>query len=390
MIANNFPWPEHPFDGMFNLRQIHALTELGHTVEVVRCVPWAPPMQKKWQRYRSVPSRYAVEGISVRTLRGLMGPKSWGIGTLRQQLGAQMAAIVREVKPDIVHVQGLLHSGVLAIDLDVPYVVTAHGIEAHTLPWARQGLERTARLVLKTAACAVGVSEFIAGYLRALGRADARVIFNGADERLFHPSDRSAARTRLGIALDRPVIGFVGHIEKHKGILDLEAALMQLRDLRPHLLFAGTGSLREGLEARLRAAGISATFLGAVDQHQLGDVYAAIDLLTLPSYCEGLPTVICEAMNCARAVVATRLAGIPEIVRNDVNGFCVEPGDVDALAKHLRVVLTNPEMRERFETNAYAFAKDHLTWRHNAKQYDTLYHQYARTERIEAGAFVHA
>jgi teichuronic acid biosynthesis glycosyltransferase TuaC len=373
VVANNFPSPERPVDGVFNLRQLRALRELGHETAVVRFIPWLPPLNRRWQPYRNVPEAYDVEGIPVRTLRGLMGPKGWGLGTVRYQLRGKMAEIIAEFRPDVLHVHGLLSSGVLAIDSGLPYVVTGHGSDTYFTPWTRTDLERVARDVIAGASAVAGVSNFIAAFMGKLGAHAPAVIYNGADPAVFRPQDRHEARARLQVPPHAPVVAYVGHLVNEKGVLEMIDALARLRDLRPYALIAGSGPLLSDMEERCSRDGIAATFYGAVNQERLADIYAAADVFTLPSYREGLPTVVCEAMNAGRAVVATRTGGIPEIVLDGVSGFIVEPHNSEQLAERLREVLIDTNLRDRFETAGYAFARDHLTWPKNALAYDAIY-----------------
>ncbi len=373
MVANNFPSPDRPHDGMFVLRQLQALSDRGHEIEVLRVVPWAPPVGAKWHRYRSVPDRYQVEGYPVRTLRGLLGPRNWGVGTLGTQLRAAVGSEIARFDPQIAHVHTIVPAGPLLLGQRVPFVLTAHGTDAYDVPWRRAGLEKAARRVLASAASVVGVSEFVATFLRRLGRPDATVVFNGADESLFAPRPRAEARHRLNLPSDRAIIAFAGHLQPHKGPADLVEAATRLRETRPLLVFAGSGEMREQLEARLQQAGISSRFFGAVDHATLSDIYAACDVFALPSYREGLPTVICEAMLAGRSVVATRVGGIPEIVADGETGFVIDSGDVGALADRLRRILGDGALRTRLQDNAQRFAATHLTWRVNAAAYDRIY-----------------
>jgi teichuronic acid biosynthesis glycosyltransferase TuaC len=380
VVANNFPSPERPVDGVFNLRQLRALRELGHEAAVVRFIPWLPPLNRRWQPYRSVPDAYDVEGIPVRTLRGLIGPKGWGLGTVRYQLRGKMAEIIAEFRPDVLHVHGLISSGVLALEGGLPYVVTGHGSDTYFTPWTRADLERVARDVIAGASAVAGVSNFITAFLRKLGAAAPQVIYNGADPAVFSPQDRQAARERLQIPPQAPVVAYAGHLVTEKGVRELIDALILLRDLQPYAVLAGSGPLLADLEERCSREGIAATFYGSVGQERLADIYAAADVFTLPSYREGLPTVICEAMNAGRAVVATRTGGIPEIVRDGINGFVVESRNAHELAQRLRTVLTDSDLRDAFEDASYAFAREHLTWQKNALAYDAIYREIARKE----------
>ena len=315
-----------------------------------------------------------------------MGRKCWGLGTVRYQLQAQVAAEIAAFRPNVIHVHGLLPSGVLALDSNIPYVLTAHGSDTYALPWTRRGLELLARSVAGGAMAVTAVSEFVASHLHRLGAAHVRVIYNGADPAVFRPLDRQAARMRLKLPAEVPIVAFVGHLVEEKGVHDLIDALAQLRSLRAYAIFAGSGSLSAALEERCMRDGINATFYGMLDQERLADLYAAADVFTLPSYREGLPTVICEAMNVGRAVVATRIGGIPEIVRHGINGFIVEPGDVTQLSERLRTVLSDSTLRDRFESASLAFAQAHLTWQGNAREYAAIYRDVVEKQTSPAPA----
>ena len=372
VMANNFPWPGNA-DGIFNLRQAHALQERGHEVRVVRCIPWLPPMGTRWQAHRNVPARYAVEGVPVQTLRVLQGPRNWGIGTLPVQVRGRIARIVADYRPDVVHVHGLLRAGLMAIEAGVPYVLTAHGSETYRLPWSSPRMEALARRVVAGASVCAGVSDFVASHLRRLGATDTRVVFNGADERLFHPRDRRDARVRLDLPPDAPTVVFAGHVDAPKGVRELAEALVRLADLAPHAVFAGGGALQDEVAHTLREGGIRTTFFPWLDHATLAQLVSSADVFALPSHAEGLPTALCETMNAGRAIVATRVGGIPEIVRDGETGFVIEVGDVAALADRLRRVLADGALKERFERAAFAFAREHLTWRANAAAYERIY-----------------
>ncbi len=380
-IVNNFPWPAAPYDGMFNLRALLALRDRGHEVSVLRAVPWAPPMRARWQRYRSVPTHYDVEGVSVRALRGLMGPKSFGIGSLALQLRGAVKEEIEKIAPDIIHVHGLLPAGTLGLASERPFVVTAHGSETYALPLLRDGLARVARDVLRRAVAVAAVSEFTAGYVRMLGRSDVRVIHNGADATLFFPGDRRFARDQLKLPQDRPIVLFVGHLEHEKGATDLALALQRLGGLKPLALFAGTGSRAGEITGLLSSHAIEARLLGATPHDQLAQLYRAADVVALPSYKEGLPTVICEAMCSGRIVIASPVGGIPEIVRDGETGYLVPPGDLSGLARRLRDGLQSVSARERMEEQAALFGCAHLTWSENARRYEELY-EGAATETL--------
>jgi glycosyltransferase involved in cell wall biosynthesis len=110
---------------------------------------------------------------------------------------------------------------------------------------------------------------------------------------------------------------------------------------------AGEGELRPHLEELCREAGIDdrVTFLGPVSQERIRDLYAEAAIFCLPSFAEGVPVVLMEAMAMGLPVVTTRIAGIPELVEDGVGGIVVAPGRADELAGRIAALLDDPDRR---------------------------------------------
>ena len=340
VIAKDFPAPGEPQDGIFVLRQAQALIELGHELRVVRIVPHAPPWTAKWRRCRAVPARYTIGGITVESLRVFLPPRMVAMEYLPLQLDRSLARIIREFDADIVHAHFLIPCGQLAVRHSTPALVTAHGSDAYDWAWRRPGLSNAAIEAIRGARAVVAVSDFIARHVRALAERNVEVIFNGADERVFTPLGRFESRATLGIAPDRFVVAFAGYPSQAKGIFDLIEALARVGDLKPLLLVAG--ARLDSVERALRTHGVEARLCGVLEHGELARVLGASDAFALPSYREGLPVSICEAMLSGRPIVATEIGGIPEIVSDNVRGYLVKAGDVPALADRLRILAENP------------------------------------------------
>jgi glycosyltransferase involved in cell wall biosynthesis len=379
VIPSDFPTDDNLQAGIFVLRQIQALQALGHVVLVVRIVPKAPPFSKKWRAYRRVPRAYSMEDVDVRTLRAMVPPRMLGMGLVRAQIASSLRREVERFAADIVHVHCVLPTAALTRGMRVTTVLTAHGGDAYRVPWRRGDLQGEARAAVRDATAVTAVSRYVRDAVVALGREDATVIYNGADEQVFAPADRDAARERVGIAKTRSVIAYAGNLLPAKGVYELAEAVAMLQDLRPLTLIAGDGPEAAGLRASFNRFGAECRMLGRISQTELATVLAATDVFAFPSHAEGLPGAVCEAMLSGRAVVASAVGGIPEIVKDGETGIIIPPSDPLALARALRYVLGDSAARARLEHAARDFAQRHLTWRVNAAAYDALY------RRITAG-----
>lgn len=194
------------------------------------------------------------------------------------------------------------------------------------------------------------------------------VIYGGVDLRRHSP----------GPPASRGGVLFVGRITPHKGVDRL------LRALPPGVELSVVGTAghdpappESGYEAMLHelaeARGGRVSFLGAVGDEELIELYRRAAVLVLPSVdvtCYGkgvaiselLGLTVLEAMACGSPVIASRLGGLREVVRHGETGYLVEPGDVEDLRHHLELVLGDPRVARQLGENARQLAAEQFTW----------------------------
>ncbi len=147
------------------------------------------------------------------------------------------------------------------------------------------------------------------------------------------------------------VVLCVARLAAQKGLEVLLSAVKVVaeRGIDVQLVLVGEGPMRERLLRRAERLGIThrVKLEGAVGQDEMARYYAKADVFCLPSFAEGVPVVLMEAMASGRAVVATRIAGVPELVEEGVSGLLVAPGNVDELAGALERLSSSPEEREK-------------------------------------------
>jgi glycosyltransferase involved in cell wall biosynthesis len=182
------------------------------------------------------------------------------------------------------------------------------------------------------------------------------VVYPGVDMDAFKPAGkRTEVRESLGIPADAPVVGIVAHLSEKKGhwvLLDaIEGIILKMPGVR--FIFAGDGPLRDKLVHSTKVRGISESvmFLGFRDD--VRDVIDCADVIVLPSIRgEGLPVSLIQAMAMHKPIVASRLSGIPELVKDGETGIVVTPGDPQELADAIVKLLSNCDLMKQMGDKA--------------------------------------
>jgi glycosyltransferase involved in cell wall biosynthesis len=262
--------------------------------------------------------------------------------------------------------------------LGIPVIAVARGWTSAT--WKVRLYETLDRYCLRAMDRVVCVSEGQARKVRGTGVAEERVRvirnaiftdrFGEADEpgraflQAFFPTPRSC------------LIGAAGRFSPEKGFGDLVRAAAQIIKAHPHAGFIlfGEGPLRAELDKQIKNYNLQNHFVLPGFRDDLDRWLPNFDLFVLPSYTEGLPNVVLEALGSRVPVVATAVGGTPEIVEDGQNGFLVPPGDVSALTNRIMRLLTNDRLRATLGMSGYFRVRDEFTFDAQARQYAQLFH----------------
>jgi len=222
---------------------------------------------------------------------------------------------------------------------DIPYRLISYGTDTQLL------LRESRYLDLYGPAAAeadrvLAISEFVGDQVRTtVPKARVEVLGGAVDRAIFRPAAAPGPSNR---------IAFVGRLVTEKGIWTLMDALSRLR-VPAELDIVGEGPLLPALrDAVERAMPTRVNLLGYLPPERIREILVRSGLLVAPSiWQEPLGLVVLEAMACGVPVVASSVGGIPEIVQHNANGLLVEPGDPDALARAMNLVLGDPSLRGR-------------------------------------------
>jgi glycosyltransferase involved in cell wall biosynthesis len=221
-----------------------------------------------------------------------------------------------------------------------PSLAVALGTDINDI--ANRGLQkRQIQHYLAKSAAVLTVSKDLARKVVALGIDQQKVltIYNGVDSESFRPQPKDQPRLALELPIAAKVILFVGNLIKEKGCFELLHAFQEIEKEHPNCILAivGGGPIAEDLRRLAAEFNLSEKirFIGKVSHDKLPTWFAVSDVLCLPSYREGIPNVVMEALASGLPVVATNVGGIPEVVKAHC-GILIAPKDVAQLRAALR------------------------------------------------------
>jgi glycosyltransferase involved in cell wall biosynthesis len=275
----------------------------------------------------------------------------------------KLARLIRSERPQILHTHTAKAGAVgriaalLAGDARPPIIVhTFHGhvLRGYFNPVTTLGFKTLERWLARSTTRLIAVSPEVRDDLVRLGVAPAEkfaVIRLGIElgERVGGGEEaRREMRRQLGVREDAFVVGWVGRMTAVKRTDDVLLAFRELLDrgVDAWLCLVGDGPDRTQLEQRAHELGVVRRCLFVGYQDDVAPYYAAIDALLLPSVNEGTPVSVIEALAAERPAVATRVGGVPDVVRDGVDGYLVDVGDAAALADRLAELANDPAQRD--------------------------------------------
>jgi glycosyltransferase involved in cell wall biosynthesis len=386
MLTTSFPRWQGDFSGSFVESLSISLTELGVKVAVVAPGHTGAPYREErglLTIYRFVymaPSR-----LQVLAYEGGIPYKMRTSHVARLEVIPFLASMYdlacRAAKGcELVHVHWIptgVVGGAVARRLGVPMVLTVHGSDGAYLE--RRGLKkRISSFSLQSASHVIAVSEVLERKLLSFGVApgDVSTIHNGVDPAAFSVvPDETGGRKIL----------WVGRMTEEKGVEFLIRAMKKVTRIHRDALLrlVGDGPERGKLERLTGELGLlnSVSFVGQKSHSEMARFYARCDLVVLPSLSEGLPAALLEAMASGKAVVASKVGGIPELISHGRNGFLVAPGSSDEIADGVIELLGRPEDMARMGVISRRLIENTHSWNSIASQVRSVYASAVGKER---------
>jgi glycosyltransferase involved in cell wall biosynthesis len=295
------------------------------------------------RQYDDLPTHEVLNGIEIYRIRTLPGK---GLTALSFALGGVWTLLRHRKRFNVIHTHQIYSPTTIGWIgkrlLNHPLVINLHlgGKEGDIQRLLRNPRSGKARLegLKRDGDAFIAISNEILNELREQDVPEEKihVLGNAVDPNVFKPvspEEKKRLREKLGLPLNAPIVVIVARVVEIKGHAVLLKAWADV-PAPAHLVIIGTGDLEESLKAQADAQMPGrVTFTGKRDN--VNEYLQAADAWTLPSYGEGLPVSLLEAMSAGLPVVVTPVGAMPEIVQDGVNGFIVPVGNDAALAAAL-------------------------------------------------------
>ena len=389
MVASSYPKFPGDVTAPFIESIAHAVAARGHAVDVL--LPHHPDLRRppgepvRVLQYGYAPrEEWSLWGYAqslesdVRVRRGMYLLAPLVALALRRALGSLLGGH----RYDVVHAHWVVPNAAMITDVvaahRVPFVVSAHGSDIF-LAERSAAVRAFARFTLERAARVTACSDDLRRRAVALGApaAQTSTVPYGVDGAMFRSAADPEFRERLGAPPGARLVLALGRLVEKKGFGPLVEAVAGLSGVQ--VAIAGAGDLQESLARRIAETGAPVRLVGPLDRAAVVRALAAADVVAVPSVVDragnvdGLPNTLLEAMAAGRAIVASRVAGIPDVIADGVSGLLVPPGDVAALRAALTRLAADDALRARLGAAARARAVKRHGWDRTARRFEECY-----------------
>jgi len=276
---------------------------------------------------------------------------------------------------DLLHCHGYKEDAYgLLSQLSIPKIATNHLWKTNTF------MLRFYRIIdsflLRKFDRVVGVSEEIVTEMMRLCINKSMKITNGIDLNWFTAAPKSERLLReFGLRRDAVIFGMISSLTTEKNHILAIESFEKLSNKNTQLLIVGDGPLFDELKERVSSLNLRERVFFVGRQNNIRDILSVMDVFLLPSLQEGLPMALLEAMACGKAVIASGVGEIPNVIVNKVSGFVVAPSDSVALVDAMQRLVGNVKLINEVGIKARQRVEKHFSSEQMTRQYCRLYDQ---------------
>ncbi|ARJ75449.1 MULTISPECIES: N-acetyl-alpha-D-glucosaminyl L-malate synthase BshA [Bacillus] len=303
-------------------------------------------------------------------------------------LASKIAEVAARENLDIIHAHYALPHAVCAylakqmLKRDIGIVTTLHGTDITVLGYD-PSLKDLIRFAIEASDRVTAVSTALAGETYDLIKPDKKIetIYNFIDERVYLKKNTESIKEKHGILPDEKVVIHVSNFRKVKRVKDVIRVFRNIAaNTKAKLLLVGDGPEKCVAWQLVEKYGLQDQVLLLGNQDRVEELYSISDLKLLLSEKESFGLVLLEAMACGVPCIGTNIGGIPEVIKDQVSGFLVEVGDIQAASEKALAVLEDKQLSKRLTDHALKMVETAFSSQRIVSQYERIYDELAGPE----------
>ncbi|WP_286058382.1 MULTISPECIES: N-acetyl-alpha-D-glucosaminyl L-malate synthase BshA [Bacillus] len=303
-------------------------------------------------------------------------------------LASKIAEVAERENLDIIHAHYALPHAVCAylakqmLKRNIGIVTTLHGTDITVLGYD-PSLKDLIRFAIEASDRVTAVSSALAAETYDLIKPEKKIetIYNFIDERVYLKKNTAAIKEKHGILPDEKVVIHVSNFRKVKRVQDVIQVFRNIAGkTKAKLLLVGDGPEKSVACELVRKYGLEKQVLMLGNQDRVEELYSISDLKLLLSEKESFGLVLLEAMACGVPCIGTNIGGIPEVIKNNVSGFLVDVGDVEAASAKAVRIIEDEQLSKRFTEAAMEMLNNEFSSQKIVSQYEQIYADLAEPE----------
>ncbi|ASF29215.1 MULTISPECIES: N-acetyl-alpha-D-glucosaminyl L-malate synthase BshA [Bacillus amyloliquefaciens group] len=303
-------------------------------------------------------------------------------------LASKIAEVAARENLDIIHAHYALPHAVCAylakqmLKRDIGIVTTLHGTDITVLGYD-PSLKDLIRFAIESSDRVTAVSTALAGETYDLIKPNKKIetIYNFIDERVYLKKNTESIKEKHGILPDEKVVIHVSNFRKVKRVKDVIRVFRNIAaKTKAKLLLVGDGPEKCVAWQLVEKYGLQDQVLLLGNQDRVEELYSISDLKLLLSEKESFGLVLLEAMACGVPCIGTNIGGIPEVIKDQVSGFLVEVGDIQAASEKALAILEDKQLSKRLTDHALKMAETAFSSQRIVSQYERIYDELAGPE----------
>ncbi len=381
-ITHLFPNEGNCNDGIFAARQLAEMKKQGADITVLVPMVWCPRFLRWFRRWRIYNHKWKcfyrdIEGLGISYLRF---PGRWfyplASRSVFYAIKNTVVKLHKEKPIDIIYARFFAPDGYAALELSnmlgVPAVAVGAGDDVNVDPHFNRFIYRDFVRVANGLDGVLASGGKAAASIKAVSGRKVLAVHGVVDTSEFAPvQDKGLVRKELNFEPDKFVALYVGSYKVVKGVFELIDVVGRIVEQVPHfrLKVCGYGRQEESMRAAIEQKGLTKVIdmVGLVDPTQMPKWMQAADMLVLPSYEEGMPNAVMEAMACGLPVVASAVGGLPQETGDCEGTILIEPKSTDELFEAMMRVIQDDQLRIRMQEASRQRAEERFSVQRNAR-----------------------